>query len=78
MSRERMNINDNEPHDLNDPYLSPLLGDLLKGVPPTFLQSGTRDLMLSNTVRMHRKLMEAGIPVEMNIMEAAPHGSLGG
>ncbi|MDX6741444.1 alpha/beta hydrolase fold domain-containing protein [Actinocorallia sp. A-T 12471] len=30
-------------HDLTHPYLSPLFGDL-SGLPPTFLQSGTRDL----------------------------------
>jgi epsilon-lactone hydrolase len=43
-------------HDLAHPYLSPLFGDLT-GLPPTFLQTGTRDLSLSNTVRMHRRLL---------------------
>ena len=47
-------------HDLAEPYLSPLFADL-SGFPPTFLQSGTRDLFLSNTVRMHRKLLAAGV-----------------
>jgi acetyl esterase/lipase len=42
-------------HDPTDPYLSPLFGDVT-GFPPTLLASGTRDLLLSNTVRMHRKL----------------------
>ena len=42
-------------HDLSDPLLSPLFGDV-SAFPPTFLQAGTRDLFLSNTVRMHRKL----------------------
>ena len=37
-----------------DPYLSPLFGDFTPPFPPTFLQAGTRDLFLSNTVRMHR------------------------
>lgn len=41
--------------DLRDPLLSPLFGDL-EDFPPTLLQSGTRDLFLSNTVRMHRAL----------------------
>ena len=48
-------------HDLAHPYLSPLFGDFTKGFPPTFLTTGTRDLFLSNTVRMHRALRAAGI-----------------
>src|SRR5262249_26775923 len=31
------------------------------GFPPTILTSGTRDLLLSNTVRVHRKLRAAGV-----------------
>ena len=45
---------------LDHPYLSPLFGDLAH-FPPTLLQSGTRDLFLSNTVRMHRALRDAGV-----------------
>ena len=65
-------------HDLTDPYLSPLYGDFTKGFPPTFLQSGTRDLLLSDTVRMHRKLLQAGIEAELHVWEAMPHGGFGG
>ena len=39
--------------DLKDPQLSPVYGDM-HGFPPTILTSGTRDLFLSNTVRVHR------------------------
>jgi epsilon-lactone hydrolase len=60
-------------HDLADPYLSPLFGDFTKGFPPTFLQSGTRDLFLSNTVSMHRALRQAGIEAELHVFEAATH-----
>jgi len=65
-------------HDLTAPYISPLFGDMTKGFPPTFLSTGTRDLFLSNTVRMHRKLRNAGIHAELHIKEAAPHAGLGG
>ena len=61
-------------HDLADPYLSPLFGDFTRGFPPTFLSTGTRDLFLSNTVRLHRALRNAGVPAELHVMEAAPHG----
>jgi acetyl esterase/lipase len=64
--------------DLSDPYLSPLFGDLTD-LPPTLLQSGTRDLFLSNTVRMHRALRRAGVSAELHVFEAMPHGGfLGG
>lgn len=65
-------------HDLAHPYLSPLFGDFSAGFPPTFLQAGTRDLFLSNTVRMHRALLRAGIAVELHIFEGMPHGGFGG
>jgi epsilon-lactone hydrolase len=60
--------------DLADPYLSPLFGDLSTGFPPTLLAAGTRDLFLSNAVRMHRALRAAGNPAQLHVFEAAPHG----
>lgn len=63
--------------DLSHPYLSPLFGDL-SGFPPTFLQSGTRDLFLSNAVRMHRALRRANVDAELHIFEAMPHGGFQG
>ena len=62
---------------LTDAYLSPLYGDLT-GFPPTLLVSGTRDLLLSDTVRMHRKLRSAGLDAELHIWEAMSHGGFGG
>jgi acetyl esterase/lipase len=62
---------------LDDPYISPLFGDFSKGFPRTFLQSGTRDLFLSNTVRMHRALRKAGVDAELHVWEAMPHGGFG-
>lgn len=63
--------------DLSHPYLSPLFGDL-RGLPPVFLQSGTRDLFLSNTVRMDRALRKAGVQTELHVFEAMPHGGFMG
>ncbi len=64
-------------HDLDDPLLSPLLGDV-SHFPPTYLQTGTRDLFLSNTVRFHRKLRAADVEAELHIGEAMPHGGFFG
>ena len=65
-------------HDRTDPYLSPVYGDFNKGFPPTLLQSGTRDLLLSDTVRMHRALRAAGVTAELHVWEAMPHSGFGG
>ena len=59
-------------HDLKDPLLSPVYGDV-KGFPPTILTSGTRDLLLSNTVRMHRKLRQAGVEAVLQVFEGQSH-----
>jgi acetyl esterase/lipase len=64
--------------DLAYPYVSPLFGDFAAGFPPTFLQTGTRDLFLSNTVRMHRALLRAGQRAELHVWEAMPHAGFGG
>lgn len=63
--------------DLADPRVSPLYADL-RGFPPTLLKAGTRDLFLSNTVRMHRALRAAGVRAELHVFEAMPHGGFGG
>jgi epsilon-lactone hydrolase len=65
-------------HDLTDPYVSPLFGDFAMGFPSTILTAGMRDRFLSNAVRMHRALRAAGIPAELHIVEAAPHGGFFG
>ncbi len=65
-------------HDLRDPYVSPLFGDFTKGFPPTILTTGTRDMLLSDTVRMHRALRVAGIPADLHVTEAGGHGGFFG
>jgi acetyl esterase/lipase len=59
-------------HDLKDPMLSPVYGDF-SGFPPALLTTGTRDLLLSNTVRVHRKLRQAGVEAELHVYEAQSH-----
>ena len=65
-------------HDLKHPYLSPLYGDFSKGFPPTMLSAGTRDLFMSNAVRMHWALLAHDIPVELYLTEAGSHGGFQG
>jgi acetyl esterase/lipase len=59
-------------HDLADPLLSPIHGDM-RGFPPAILSTGTRDLLLSNTVRVHRKLRQAGVEAQLEVYEGQSH-----
>jgi acetyl esterase/lipase len=61
-------------HDLKDPLLSPIYGDV-SGFPPTILTTGTRDLLLSNTVRMHRRLRQAGVEASLQVFEGQAHAA---
>jgi acetyl esterase/lipase len=58
--------------DPKDPLLSPVYGDM-NGFPPTILTTGTRDLLLSNTVRVHRKLRQAGVDAILQVYEGQSH-----
>lgn len=56
----------------------PLFAEFKEDFPPTFIQSGTRDLLLSNAVRLHRELRQVGAVVELHVFEAMLHGGFGG
>jgi acetyl esterase/lipase len=45
----------------------------MHGFPPTILTTGTRDLFLSNTVRVHRKLRQAGVDAVLQVFEGQSH-----
>ena len=56
--------------------LRPLNADIygdVGGFRPTILTSGARDLYLSNTVRMHRKLRAAGVEATLQVWEGQSH-----
>ncbi|MEM8985484.1 MAG: alpha/beta hydrolase [Pseudomonadota bacterium] len=59
--------------DLRDPLISPVYGDF-SGFPPSYLVTGTRDVLLSDTVRTHRKMREAGVIADLNVFEGMSHG----
>lgn len=57
---------------LTDPLISPVYGDFT-GFPPTYLVTGTRDMLLSDTARVHRKLKAAGVVADLNVYEGLSH-----
>jgi epsilon-lactone hydrolase len=62
-----------DPADQKNPYVSPVYGNFSKGYPPTLIQGGTREIFLSEFVRLYQALDQAGIPVKLDIYEGMPH-----
>ena len=58
--------------DPKDPMLSPLFGNL-SFFPPTLLVSSGRDVLLSGTVNLHRKLSDDGVDAQLVVYDALPH-----
>lgn len=59
--------------DLTNPLVSPLFGDFAAGYPPVLIQVGTRELLLSDSVRFHRALRAAGQSSRLEVYEGMPH-----
>jgi acetyl esterase/lipase len=62
------------PADQKNPYASPVYGDFRKGYPPTLIQGGTKEFLLSDFVRLHRAIRAAGGDSRLEIYEGMPHG----
>ncbi|MCK6264137.1 alpha/beta hydrolase [Vibrio sp. ZSDE26] len=58
--------------ELSDPVVSPINGSFEK-FPPVYLITGTRDLLLSDTVRLHRELRRTGVTADLNVYEGQSH-----
>ena len=57
---------------LHDPLVSPVHGDFA-GFPPSILTTGTRDILLSDTVRVYRAMRAAGVEARLEVHEALSH-----
>ena len=56
-----------------DPMVSPLFGDL-KGMPPSLLFVGGDEIMLDDTVELHKKLLKSGCKSKLIIAPERWHG----
>ena len=50
-----------------------MYGDFRQGFPPTLIQGGTKELFLSNLVRLYQAIDQAGQTVKLDIYEGMPH-----
>lgn len=62
-----------DPADWRDPLASPIHADFTAGFPPTLIQVGTREMLLSDSVRLHRALRAAGQSSRLEVYEGMPH-----
>ena len=62
-----------DPDDHRHPFVSPVYGDFNNGFPPTLIQGGTREIFLSNFVRLYQALDQAGQNVKLDLYEGMPH-----
>jgi len=62
-----------DPKDQKHPYASPVYGDFSKGFPPTLIQGGTKEILLSGFIRLYQALDRAGLVVKLDIYEGMPH-----
>jgi monoterpene epsilon-lactone hydrolase len=61
-------------HDLREPLLSPVYADYGPPFPPSLLLTGTRDMLLSSTVRLHRAMRCGGADADLHVFEGMGHG----
>jgi len=59
--------------DQKNPYASPVYGNFSKGFSPTLIQVGTKEILLSDSVRLYQALDQANIPVKLDVYEGMPH-----
>ena len=58
--------------DLRNPLISPLYGDL-QGLPPLFIQVGTAEVLLDDSIRLAKRAKAAGVEVDLDVWEGMIH-----
>ena len=59
--------------DQKNPYVSPVYGDYSKAFPPTLIQVGTREMLLSASVREYQAIRSGGHEAVLDVYEGMPH-----
>lgn len=69
---QQMITNYAEGQDLSSPYISPLFGDFT-GFPSTYIQVGEHEILLSDSLRLHEKMIEANVSVKLDLFPGMWH-----
>lgn len=54
-----------EGMDLKNPFISPLFGNF-EGFPPTYIQVGENEILLSDSLRLHTVMVDANVSVKID------------
>ena len=60
--------------DRISPYAAASRAEDLSGLPPAFIAVGALDLFVEEDIEYARRLMRAGVPVELHVYPGAYHG----
>lgn len=61
-----------EGQDLKNPYISPLFGNF-EGFPPTYIQAGENEILLSDSLRLYQILSDAAVSVKIDTYSGMWH-----
>ena len=57
----------------NNPYVSPAYGTYSDAFPPVLIQCGTREILLSDSVRLYQSIRAGGGDAVLDVYEGMPH-----
>lgn len=60
-------------NNVDQPLISPINGIFDSGFPPVLISTGTRDLLLSQAVRLAQRLRDSGAKVDLQVWEGLWH-----
>jgi monoterpene epsilon-lactone hydrolase len=60
-------------NNVDQPLISPINGMFDSGFPPVLISTGTRDLLLSQAVRLSQRLRDSGVTVDLQVWEGLWH-----
>lgn len=61
------------PGEIAHPDASPLLARYDSRFPPTLIQCGSREILLSDALRLHRRLLAACVPTQLDVHDGMFH-----
>ena len=61
-----------QDRNLEDPLVSPLFGDFA-GFPPTYIQVGENEILLSDSLSLHKKMVQENVSVKLDTFEGMWH-----
>lgn len=61
-----------DPEKLMNPFISPMFGDF-EGFPPTYIQVGDNEILLSDSLILHKRMVKANVSVKLDHFKGMWH-----